>query len=216
MKSNNTQLLPENIKDFIKREVNAAMQEYKEEQAEKWYEHAERVRDDAKMLITHYRRFKRMENTSIYNADSVTNPTLMEILGNILGEIRREEFTLTSVKKNKIVTGMLMNHVDVQLENYKKECEMADEPEVQRRYRIVEMMYLRDKPLKIDEVANIEGIDPSNVYRTLKRAYEDLAMLFFGVEALDVSRTRRKKSNKDYSEGDNNEKVSNIVQKSRT
>lgn len=63
-----------------------------------------------------------MKNTSVTGTDTVTDPTLKEILDGILEQVRKEEFNLTSTNKNRIVTGMLLNHVDVQLENYKKEC----------------------------------------------------------------------------------------------
>ena len=134
-----------------------------------------------------------MKDTSVYDTDTVTEPTLAEIFDYILGEVRADEFEMTSIRKNAIVTGMIMNHVDVQLENYRKECESSDVPEIKRRYRVVEMMFLREKGLKADEVAERENIDKSNVYRTLEKAYDDLASLFFGIEGIKIAEWRRKK-----------------------
>ena len=100
---------------------------------------------------------------------------------------------MTSIKKSTITTGVNMNHVDVQLENYKRECERSQIPDIQRRYRIVEMVYLSEEPMTIEEVAEVECIDKSNVYRTLEKAYDDLTALFFGVEGLDIAEYRRQK-----------------------
>ena len=83
---------------------------------------ADKVKNSAKTIIIHYRQLKKMKNTSVTGTDTVTDPTLKEILDGILEQVRKEEFNLTSTNKNRIVTGMLLNHVDVQLENYKKEC----------------------------------------------------------------------------------------------
>ena len=133
-----------------------------------------------------------MKDTSVYDANTVTDATLAEIFDNMLGRIRMDEFTLTNTDRNRIITGMMMNHVDVQLANYRYECEMSREQDVARRYRIVEMMYLREESLTADEVADVESIDKSNVYRTLERAYDDLAVLFFGIDGAKMVELRKR------------------------
>lgn len=191
-------------KDAISQIASVAAKEgiqaYKREQEAQWEERVEKVRYSAKTLVIHYRDFKRMKDTSVYSTDTVTYPTLMEIFDGILESVRAEEFDLTSTKKTMLRTGMLMNHVDVQLENYKKECNNSNAPEIQRRYRIVEMMYLREKGLRADEVAEIECIDKSNVYRTLEKAYDDLTVLFFGIDGMHVIEMRQKNAKKKRAE----------------
>ena len=93
---------------------------------------ADKVKNSAKTIIIHYRQLKKMKNTSVTGTDTVTDPTLKEILDGILEQVRKEEFNLTSTNKNRIVTGMLLNHVDVQLENYKKECRKSKIQDIQR------------------------------------------------------------------------------------
>ena len=128
---------------------------------------ADKVKNSAKTIIIHYRQLKRMKNTSVTGTDTVTDPTLKE-------------------------TGMLLNHVDVQLENYKKECRKSKIPDIQRRYRVVEMMFLQAEPVRAEEVAEEEQIDKSTVYRTLEKAYDDLAVLFFGIEGVKSIEMNRK------------------------
>lgn len=155
---------------------------YKKEQEEMVQQQAEKCRNSAKMLVMHYKRLKKMKDTSVYDTNTVTDTTLAEIFNSMLGKIRTDEFDLTSTNKNRIITGMLMNHVDVQLDNYRRECESSSEPEFGRRYRIVAAIYLQENALSVDAVAENECIDKSNVYRTLEKAYDDLAVLFFGVD----------------------------------
>lgn len=166
---------------------------YRREQEESQEEMAEKVKNSAKTIIIHYRQLKKMKKTSVCDAESVTDPTLKEILEGIAGRVRKDEFNLTSTSRNKIVTGMLMNHVDVQLENYKRECKKSKVPDIGRRYTVVEMMFLREEPLKAEEVAEEMSIDKSSVYRTLEKAYDDLAVLFFGIEGIMGIEIRRKK-----------------------
>ncbi len=159
-----------------------AISAYKREQEKYNYQQLEKCRNSAKMLIVHYKRLKRMKDTSVYDSSTVTDMTLAQIFNSMLGRIRMNEFELTSTNRNRIITGMLMNHVDVQLDNYKKECDKSSEQDFKRRYRIVEMMYLLEESISAEKVADIECIDKSSVYRTLERAYDDLAVLFFGID----------------------------------
>jgi len=157
---------------------------YQREREEREEYRRDEVRASAKYLIIHYRRLKKLKSTAVHSAETVQNPTLMEIFEEILDQVRESEFDVESIKKSKIKTGVILDHVDVQLENYRKECDESTNQDVQRRYRIVNMMYLQGDKLSADKIAEIENIDRSTVYRTLNRAFEDLAALFFGIDAM--------------------------------
>ena len=168
-------LTEEEITKMMKKAAREGAKEgiaaYESKQAVVMAERTEKVRNSAKTLVQHYRQLKKMKDTSVYDPDTVTDLTLAGIFDYILDECRKEEFELTSTKKNMLITGMLLNHVDTQLKNYKKECEQSKIPDVERRYRVVEMMFLNEEPMKPDDVAEVENIDKSNVYRTLEKAY---------------------------------------------
>ena len=181
------------IKNAAREGAKEGIAAYESQQAKIASERTEKVRNSAKILVQHYRKLKKMKDTSVYDTDTVTDLTLSGIFDYILNECRKEEFEITSTKKNMLITGMLLNHVDRQLENYKNECEKSNIPDVKRRYRIIEMMYLQNIPMKPDEVAEVENIEKTSVYRTLEKAYDDLTALFFGVEGIDVAEYRRKK-----------------------
>lgn len=194
-------LSQEEMAHIVKLAAKEGIAAYKREQEENLMNRTEKVRNSAKLLIQHYRKLKRMKDTSIYDTDTITDPTLSEIFEHILNECRKGEFHLTSIKKNSITTGMIMNHVDVQLENYKRECSKSPIVEIQRRYRVVEMMFLKENSMKAVEVAEIENIDKSNIYRTLEKAYDDLATLFFCIEGLDVVEYRKRQRIKEHKKG---------------
>lgn len=179
------------IKAAGKEGAKKGVEAYERRKEKEREELADKVKNSAKTIIIHYRQLKRMRSTSVTGSDTVTDPTLKEILDGILDRVRKEEFNLTSTNRNRIVTGMLLNHVDVQLENYKKECKKSKIQDIQRRYRVVEMIYLRKEPMALEEVAELEQIDKSTVYRTLEKAYDDLSVLFFGIEGVKSIETRR-------------------------
>ena len=62
-------------------------------------------------------------------------------------------------------------------------------------------MFLKENSRKAVEVAEIENIDKSNVYRTLEKAYDDLTALFFGLEGLDVVEYRKRQRIKEHKKG---------------
>ncbi len=167
------------------------------EKEKEYEERVKKCRNSAKLLIVNYKRLKKMEFTSVYDADTVTNETLEQLFDSLLGRVKLADFDLTSTDINRIKTGMLMNHVDVQIENYKHECELSKNNDFARRYRIIEMMYLREDALSAEEAAEIELIDKSNVYRTLEKAYDDLAVLFFGIDGATMVEYSKKKRNEE-------------------
>ena len=201
-------LSDEEIQKIAKMAAKEGADAYKKELEATLKERTEKVRYSAKTLIQHYRKLKRMKESAVYEPENLTDVTLKEVFENIIGECRRGEFNMTSIKKSTITTGVIMNHVDVQLENYKRECERSQIPDIQRRYRIVEMVYLSEEPMTIEEVAEVECIDKSNVYRTLEKAYDDLTALFFGVEGLDIAEYRRQKRMEKRAERKNRAKKS--------
>lgn len=186
----------EDIEQIVKLAAKEGITAYKKQQEVMFSERTEKVRNSTKILLQHYRKLKRMKDTSIYDIDTVTDPTLSEIFEHILDECRKGEFHLTSTKRNRLITGMILNHVDVQLENYKKECNRSDIPDIQRRYRVIKRMFLEETPKKAEEIAEEENINKSNIYRTLEKAYDDLTVLFFGVEGLDMTEYKKKKYKK--------------------
>ena len=90
-----------------------------------------------------------------------------------------------------------MNHVDVKLEEYKKECRRSRIIDVQRRYRVIEMLYIREDRMSVEEVAEAEECDKSTIYRTLEKAYDDLTVLMFGIDGvITMGMKRQARKNK--------------------
>lgn len=208
-------LTQEDLNELVKaagREgARKGVEAYERRKEKECEELAGRLRNSAKDIIINYRRLKGLKNTSVCDIDTVTYPTLKEILEGLAGRVRADEFTLNSTTRNKIKTGMLMNHVDVKLAEYKKECRRNRIVDVQRRYRVVEMLYLQEDRMTVDEVAEAEGCDKSTIYRTLEKAYDDLTVLIFGIDgvvSLGLKREARK-NRKRGNAGKENQKLSN-------
>lgn len=145
-----------------------------------------RVVNSAKMLLKNYRRFKKMTVSSVYGKDTSTNETLVELLELMQGIYRSGELEVVSIKDRVARTELMIEHIDAMLEVYKKDCNRS--PECQRRYRVIYWMYLsEDESKTAEDIAEMENVVVRTVFRDIKTAYEELAVLFFGIDGVRFS-----------------------------
>ena len=145
-----------------------------------------RVVNSAKMLLKNYRRFKKMTVSSVYGKDTSTNETLVELLELMQGIYRSGELEVVSIKDRVARTELMIEHIDALLEVYKKDCNRS--PEGQRRYRVIYWMYLsEDESKTAEDIAEMENVVVRTVFRDIKTAYEELAVLFFGIDGVRFS-----------------------------
>lgn len=145
-----------------------------------------RVVNSAKMLLKNYRRFKKMTVSSVYGKDTSTNETLIELLELMQGIYRSGELEVVSIKDRVARTELMIEHIDAMLEVYKKDCNRS--PEGQRRYRVIYWMYLsEDESKTAEDIAEMENVVVRTVFRDIKTAYEELAVLFFGIDGVRFS-----------------------------
>lgn len=145
-----------------------------------------RVVNSAKMLLKNYRRFKKMTVSSVYGKDTSTNETLVELLELMQGIYRSGELEVVSIKDRVARTELMIEHIDAMLEVYKKDCNRS--PEGQRRYRVIYWMYLsEDESKTAEDIAEMENVAVRTVFRDIKTAYEELAVLFFGIDGVRFS-----------------------------
>lgn len=145
-----------------------------------------RVVNSAKMLLKNYRRFKKMTVSSVYGKDTSTNETLVELLELMQGIYRSGELEVVRIKDRVARTELMIEHIDAMLEVYKKDCNRS--PEGQRRYRVIYWMYLsEDESKTAEDIAEMENVVVRTVFRDIKTAYEELAVLFFGIDGVRFS-----------------------------
>nr|WP_162305398.1 helix-turn-helix transcriptional regulator [Brevibacillus laterosporus] len=63
-------------------------------------------------------------------------------------------------------------------------CDQARLTEDVRRYQVIYDLYLSDKKMTAEEIAECHKIDQSTVYRDVKEAVKTLSVLMFGVDGV--------------------------------
>lgn len=190
--NNARQLTPE-LEAIVRLASETAVESYRkelerqqEQDGKARRERHHRVVNSAKMLLKNYRRFKKMTVSSVYGKDTSTNETLVELLELMQGIYRSGELEVVSIKDRVARTELMIEHIDAMLEVYKKDCNRS--PEGQRRYRVIYWMYLsEDESKTAEDIAEMENVVVRTVFRDIKTAYEELAVLFFGIDGVRLS-----------------------------
>lgn len=190
--NNARQLTPE-LEAIVRLASETAVESYRkelerqqEQDGKARRERHHRVVNSAKMLLKNYRRFNKMTVSSVYGKDTSTNETLVELLELMQGIYRSGELEVVSIKDRVARTELMIEHIDAMLEVYKKDCNRS--PEGQRRYRVIYWMYLsEDESKTAEDIAEMENVVVRTVFRDIKTAYEELAVLFFGIDGVRFS-----------------------------
>lgn len=96
-----------------------------------------------------------------------------------------EDKTLHRQLKGINAVKFMLAHVDRMLEVYKKECEASSNEIIQRRWKVIQMMYLdREKKKSTKEIAEFYNMELSTIQKDAKEARNDLTVLFFGLDAM--------------------------------
>lgn len=172
----------EKLNEIIDRTIKKytdAVQQQKNEKKEFTYH-------NTKLLLDNYRRFKLYIEHAVQSLEDICandsellNSEIFRIFG-----MRDEDKKLMSIQKSVTITSMLMEHVDRMLEVYRKSCESSPSIVVQRRWQVVERMYLREQRMTTTQIAEEFNLEPRNIREDAKRAREDLVALFFGIETI--------------------------------
>lgn len=101
-----------------------------------------------------------------------------------LDELLEENLKVESIMKSAARTQLIMRHVNRMLGIYKVVCENSVDEGEQRHYRVIEALYLRDRPLSPTAVAEREKIDKRTVYKDVDAACATLSAMIFGIDGI--------------------------------
>lgn len=92
--------------------------------------------------------------------------------------------SIESIKRSKRKSISMVYFIQGKMEAYKRSC---SENEL-KYYQVLEKRYLSSNKYTIAQIAELENIDERTVHRYLKKAIEDLPVIFFGVSAISFEK----------------------------
>ncbi|EQG35321.1 TPA: hypothetical protein MJC92_000235 [Clostridioides difficile] len=180
-----------NINLIIERAAKAAaekaIQIYKVKLNEEATELYNRKIRNTKLLLKHYREFKKHIDNSVFKV-SCKSGNAIEVLTTLADRYVSEDLFVESISKSVSRTNVIIAHIDIMLKIYKEYCNNSNDIE-QRRYRIIEERFIKEVKHKkdrcsINKIAKRENIDTRTVYKDIDQACERLAALIFGVDGI--------------------------------
>ncbi len=137
---------------------------------------------DTKRLMKNYREIKIHAGDAIASLAEVADEDY-EFFRIMLGY--DENVDVGAIVRSKARSAIMLAHIDAMLRAYEFICLTSKRPEEQRRYRVLEAMYLRDEPVPAKDIAEAEGIDLRTVYKDLDAACEKMSALLFGIQWIE-------------------------------
>lgn len=176
------------LEEAIKIGVREGIKYIKEQEYHRTTKRYDRRLRNTRLLLKHYRSLqahnKLAENTTvrIYREDAV------DILDDIEA-IDDEEQYVQALSRTKIRTLMIVAHMNKAMMYYKSICE-ADDKGKERRYKIINYMYLEmnkdDTIPTYEQAAEYFNLSVKTIGRDIKLAIEDLSILFFGIDGIKL------------------------------
>lgn len=149
-------------------------------------ERTDRRLHNTKLLLRNYSSLAENCAKAVYDAGSeVTGEEGVEEIIEKLDEALDEGIEVQSIMKSAARTQLIIDHLNRMLSVYKAHCMSGNRPEEQRRYRVIEALFLSKPPLSPAAVAEREKIDKRTVYKDIDAACQTLSVLFFGIDGMN-------------------------------
>lgn len=183
-------LTEEQFREVIELATETGIQTYLGQFEEEKKKTHDRMLHNTKKLLENYRGFSQYSDKAVYNlykAISLDEETY-DVLDLMEKQYQRPktEMTVESIEKGVARTRTMMAHVNRMLEIYKDMCNKSPYPEDMRRYRVIKALYLDEKKLTFDEIAEKECVNKATVYRDRDNAVRSLTVLIFGIDGIKI------------------------------
>lgn len=155
----------------------------KSEEREKEKKRYDRRLRNTELLLKNYRNFKEHAENAIYLDTELENASLEDKFD----EDDNDKMYINSILKTKKRTQIILKHIDRCLEYYECKCLSSEKEEVQRRIKVIKMLYIDDEKMSYLEVAKKLGeISTKTIERAKKVALSELTVLFFGIDGVKL------------------------------
>lgn len=102
-------------------------------------------------------------------------------------DMEEDKTIIESILKSKTRTMIILRHITNAIEFYKFKAAKSKDIELQRRVRVIQMLFLDKETKSYEEISNIEHISTKTVNRDRKKAISELAPLIFGIDGIDMT-----------------------------
>lgn len=179
-------LSPETIDAITKIASAAAISEFEKIRAQSRQEKTDKRLRNTKLLMKDYRKVMKFNSNGIYETAQLCQSFENDALFSLAGISPSDHFRVESIRNNVAITRIIVEHINTMLDVYKSMCEKSPKPEKQRRWRVLQAMYLSSEEISPAEISEKEHISVSLVYEDINNACKDLTPLLFGLDLTEL------------------------------
>lgn len=185
-------LIEKKIESGVNEGIQKGLKQYDNMQKNKTkFRYDKRLRN-TRLLLKNYRSFVEHCDNAKY---LVENPIKKEIekdnlkvqLFDDFYNLQDDAYIVASILKSKEKTRIILDHINLCLDFFQAKAIKTNNQEMIRRYNVISDLYINETPMTYEEIAEIEHISQKTVNRDRKKAIEELSVLIFGIDGLDLS-----------------------------
>lgn len=185
-------LIEKAIESGVNEGIQRGLKQYDNIQKNKTkFRYDKRLRN-TRLLLKNYRSFVEHCDNAKY---LIENPIKKEIEKDSLKvqlfddfyNLQDDAYIVSSILKSKEKTRIILDHINLCLDFFQAKALKTNNQEMIRRYNVISDLYIKENPMTYEEIAETEHISQKTVNRDRKKAIEELSVLIFGIDGLDLS-----------------------------
>lgn len=136
---------------------------------------------NTRVLLENYRAFKDVSEHAVFRAEEC------ESLENIILGLMTQNLNdadVNSIKSSAARTAVIVEHIEKMLERYKNECFTNGTPEDEKRWRVIDGLYIQERKQGVYELADQEKVTIRQVYNYRESAISKIAVYMFGIDGI--------------------------------
>lgn len=185
-------LIEKMIESGVNEGIQKGLKQYDNMQKNKTKFRYDKRLKNTRLLLKNYRSFVEHCDNAKY---LVENPIKKEIekdnlkvqLFDDFYNLQDDAYIVASILKSKEKTRIILDHINLCLDFFQAKAIKTNNQEMIRRYNVISDLYINETPMTYEEIAEIEHISQKTVNRDRKKAIEELSVLIFGIDGLDLS-----------------------------
>ena len=145
-------------------------------------EFEDRIKGNTKLLLRNYRAFRSYIENATYEAKLVEDP--LDIIKELMMPGRDNTVVIESIKRSVARTATIVDHIEKMIKLYRADCYLAATPEAERRWRVIDGLYVSDVRRTVRELAKEEQVTERTIYKDVDIAAERISVFIFGVDGI--------------------------------
>ena len=168
------------IKLAAKAGAEAGVEAYKREQQKALKSANDKRLHNTELLLRHYRAFRDASKNAVFRAEECES--LEQIIADLMMPGRTDNVTVQSIKQSAARTAVIVQHIEKMLALYQNYCCTNGKPEDERRWRVIDGLYIQDRKKSIAELAAQEFVSERQIYDDRANAISKIAVYMFGID----------------------------------